>query len=241
MVSVVDLFQNETIEGLINKEILNDTLISYVVNIAHRQIDRICELVIECQQKLLWKNLKDDLNQGFLIFSWSLNHLKELLSSNESFLICVVDQKNNKLAGYLLLTSVNHLTEHISSEDGQFTLDETAITHEQWTHFISSPKIHYIEQTGVNPNYYRLGIGTHLISIAKKLSTEGLCTCVTFWPYSNDASTKLIVKNGFTPVASWHQFTCSEFSSFKSTVFVWFQVHRYDKVVILKNKVHNKR
>lgn len=226
MVSVVDLFQNETIEGLTKKEILNDTLISYVVTTAHRQIDRICELVIECQQKLLWKNLKEDsnydLNQGFLFFSWSLNHLKELLSSNESFLICVVDQKNNKLAGYLLLTAVNHLVEHISSEDSQFKLDETAITHEQWANFISSPNIHYIEQTGVNPNYYRLGIGTHLISIAKKLSGEGLCTCVTSWPYSNDASIKLKIKNGFIPVASRHQLTGLEFCPFESTVFVWF-------------------
>lgn len=96
------------------------------------------------------------------------------------------------------------------------------------TQLISSSNIHYIEQTGVDPNYHCLGIGTHLISIAKKLSNEGLTTCATVWSYSNDVSTKLKVKNGFSPVASWHQMTDSEFDqSFKATIFIWFSIQSF--------------
>ncbi len=56
---------------------------------------------------------------------------------------------------------MNNLIQHVSSELGQFKLDENVITDNQWKQFISSPHAHYIEQTGVAPEYHRLGIGSH--------------------------------------------------------------------------------
>jgi len=171
------------------------------------------------------KNLNDyDISQGFLAHEWSIESLKELLSSSASFLICIIDDKKDKLAGYLLLTSVNNLIQHVSSELGQFELDENVITNQQWKQFTSSPHVHYIEQTGVAPEYHRLGIGSHLITLAKNQSSGGLGTCVMFWPYCNSASANLKTKNGFQPVAIWHQIICPEFVPFKATIFIWSSV-----------------
>lgn len=227
---LVTLFEDNTKEGLIFKQELNNNLINYVVNISHSRIDSICELVIACQSKLLLKNLEKtfnyDINQGFLIHEWSIDHLKELLSSSTSSLICTIDHEKNQLAGYLLLASVNHLVEHISSKDGQFQLDENVITGQQWKQLISSPHIQYIEQTGIDPEYHRRGIGSNLITLAKNHSKEGLCTCVTVWPHCNDASVKLKTKNGFKPVGTWHQITSSELGPFKATIFIWSKINQ---------------
>jgi ribosomal protein S18 acetylase RimI-like enzyme len=227
--SLVTLFEDNTKGGLVCKQELKNTFISYVINISHTQIDNICELVIECQSKLLKHNLEKidnyDLNQGFLIHEWSLDSLKKLLSSSSSsLLICIIDDKKNKLAGYLLLTSVNNLIEHMNPEVGKFELDENVITDKQWKQFISSSHVLYIEQTGVAIEYHRLGIGNNLIALAKNQANEGLCTCVMFWPYNNSASANLKIKNGFEPVGIWHQIICPEFVSFKARIFIWSSV-----------------
>jgi len=118
-VSLATLFENDTKGGLVDKQELKNSFISYVINISHPKIDNICELVIECQSKLLIKNLNDDdITQGFLFHEWSIESLKELLSSSASFLICIIDDKKNKLAGYLLLTSIDNLIQHMNPELG---------------------------------------------------------------------------------------------------------------------------
>jgi ribosomal protein S18 acetylase RimI-like enzyme len=225
-VSLVTLFEDNTSGGLVCKEELKNTFIGYIINIFHTHIDRICELVIECQSKLLMKNLEKinnyDLNQGFLVHEWSLDSLKKLLSSSStSLLICIIDDKKNKLAGYLLLTSINNLIEHMNPELGKFELDENVIRDKQWKQLTSSSHVRYIEQTGVATEYHRLGIGSSLIELAKKQSSESICTCVMFWPYSNSASANLKIKNGFQPVGIWYQIICPEFVPFKATIFIW--------------------
>jgi ribosomal protein S18 acetylase RimI-like enzyme len=225
--SLAILFEDDTRGGLIDKQELKDSFISYIINISHINIDNICELVIECQSKLLIQNLEKindyDINQGFLFHKWSIDSLKELLSpsSSSSSLICIIDNKKNKLVGYLLLTSITHLVEHVTSEFGQLELDKNIITDEQWKQLISSPHIHYIEQTGVDAEYHRLGIGSHLIALAKNQSNGGLCTCVTCWPYCNSASANLKIKNGFQSIATWNQTICPEFVPFKATIYTW--------------------
>jgi ribosomal protein S18 acetylase RimI-like enzyme len=218
------LFENDTTGGLICKEKLRNTFIGYVINISHKQIDSICELVLECQSKLLLKNLEKidnyDLNQGFLIHEWSIENLKKLLSSFTSSLICIIDETRNKLAGYLLLTSIDNLIDHMNPEVGQFVLDQNFITDERWKQAISSPHIRYIEQSGVDTEYHRQGIGSTLIALAKNQSSQDICTCVMSWPYPNVASANLKTKNGFKPIGIWNQTTCTEFAPFKATVYM---------------------
>ncbi len=120
---------------------------------------------------------------------------------------------------------MNNLIQHVSSELGQFKLDENVITDNQWKQFTSSPHVHYIEQTGVSSEYHRLGIGNQLIALAKNQSSEGLGTCVMFWPYCNSASANLKIKNGFQPVGIWNQMICPEFVPFKARIFLWPSVN----------------
>ncbi|CAF1134176.1 unnamed protein product [Rotaria sordida] len=154
----------------------------YVINISHKQIDRICEFVINCQSKLLIKKFENtndyNINQGFRIHSWSIESLKLLLSSSTSLLICINDDKQNKLAGYLLLTSIDRRIHHMNPEVDQFILDENVITNERWEQLVSSPYVRYIEQTGVDIEYHRQNIGSTLIALAKNQSKEDIYTCV---------------------------------------------------------------
>lgn len=222
--SLARSFEDDAKNGLIFRQQFNDYLIGYIVSISHTKIDNISELVIECQSKLLMKNLEKrndyDRGQGFLIHEWTRDSLTKSLSSSGSFLICIIDSYKNHLAGYLLVTATHHLFQHVNSELGQLTLDENVLTDQQWKQFISS-HVHYIEQTGVDPEYQRLGIGNRLITLAKNQSTEGLYTCVIVWPYENTASTNLKRKNGFQSVGIWSQINCSESFPHKATVFIW--------------------
>jgi len=227
------LFECDLNQGLILKENLNEKFIGYIINIYHTEIDKICELVIQCQSKLLIENLtktkindqclinNNEFNQGFLIHQWSIEKLKEILSSSESSLICIVDENNNKLAGYLLLTSKKYFFEATNHELGEILLDNNRITDQQWKQYLLSSHIHYIKQIGVDKEYHRQGIATHLIILAKNQSNQGLCTLVMCSPYSNTASAKCFERNQFQSVAIWNQRVSQEFISFKATVFVW--------------------
>jgi hypothetical protein len=224
-VSLSLLFENDTTGGLVCKQNLHNNYIGYVINISHKQIDKICELVIDCQSKLLIKKLENtnnyDISQGFLIHDWSIDSLKTLLSPSTSSLICIIDDKKNKLAGYLLLTSIDDLVHHMNPEVGQFILDQNVITDERWKQLTISPHVRYIEQTGVAIEYHRQNIGSTLIELAKKQSNEDICTCVMSWPYSNVASANLKIKTGFQAVGIWNQTICTEFIPFKATVYLW--------------------
>ncbi|CAF1359665.1 unnamed protein product, partial [Didymodactylos carnosus] len=170
------LFESGTTGGLVYKQELKNNFISYAINISHKQIDRICELIINCQSKLLIKKFENtndyDISQVFLIHSWTIESLKLLLSSSTSLLICIINDKQNKLAGYLLLTSIDHRIHHMNPEVDQFILDVNVIANEQWEQLVASPYIRYIEQTGVDIEYHRQTIGSTLIALAKNQNQE---------------------------------------------------------------------
>jgi GNAT superfamily N-acetyltransferase len=235
-ISVSSLFECDTTGGLVCKQKLKNDFIGYVINISHTHIDNICKLVIECQSKLLLKNFQKqtndqhetnnyDTSQGFIVYEWSIDSLKKLLSWSTSLLLCIIDNNKSKLAGYQLLTPISNLIQYTDVKFGQLELDHSVITDEQWKQFISSPDVHYSEQTGVAAEYRGLGIGSSLIELAKRHSSKGICTGVIFWPYNNVASENFRKKNGFQPVAIWNQITCKDFVPFKSKIFIWFSVN----------------
>lgn len=231
-VSISSLFEDDTTGGLVYKQELKNDFVGYVMNISHINVDKICELVITCQSKLLLKNLQKqvidehesnnyDISQGFLVCEWSIDSLKKLLSSSTSLLLCITDNNNHKLAGYQLLTPPDHLIQYTDAKLGQLEFDHNAIADDQWKQLTTSPHdIHYLEEASVAPEYRCLGIGSSLINLAKIYSSEGIITDVIFWPYNNVASANLKRKNEFLPIGIWNQ-TTGEYASFKSKIFLW--------------------
>ncbi|UJR20236.1 hypothetical protein I4U23_023367 [Adineta vaga] len=221
------LFENNIKHGLVFQERVNEHLMGYIIDINHVEIDRICELVIQCQSNLLLENLRKqsndykEFNQGFLIHHWSLEKLKDILSSLKSLLICIIDTNKNNLAGYLLLTSSTYFHEDTNSQYGDLILDNNLITNQQWIQFISSPDIHYIKQIGVDKDYHRQGIATYLVKLSKTQSNQGLCTLVMLSPFSNMASENCFRKSQFQSIAIWNQRISEGFGPFKATLFIW--------------------
>ncbi|CAF1404945.1 unnamed protein product [Adineta steineri] len=229
---VLSLFECDLEQGLILKEKLHKNFVGYIINGYHKEIDKICELVIQCQSSLLLENFtkkindkdtanNNELNQGFIIHQWSLEKLKEVLSTPESLLVCIVDIENNKLAGYLLFASLKYLYEDISSQLGELILDGKVITEQQWKQYVSTIGVHYIKQIGVDKDYHRQGIGTHLIILSQKQSSQGLCALVLLSPYYNSASANCLEKNQFQPIGIWKKNTPEESVPFKAKLFIW--------------------
>lgn len=226
------LFESDSNEGLVAKKELKNGFIGYVIDIYHPHIDSIGKLVLECQSKLLLKNLPKkahendeiasyDTSGGFLIGEWSLDTLKKLLSSPTSLLLCIIDGKRNRLAGYQLLTPITNFSLIAQADPGLLELDHSVISEEHWKEFISSYDVRYSEQTGVAIEYRSLGIGSSLIDLAKSHSSQGICTDVIVWPYENVASVNYRVKNGFQAVG-FLNLTASEIPlPYKSKIFIW--------------------
>ncbi|CAF0799609.1 unnamed protein product [Adineta ricciae] len=219
---VRSLFEDDLYNGLVRKEDFSEYLIGYAINGNHVELDRISQLVIECQSSLLFENMRNSTDEaGFLVHQWSLGKLKDILSSPQSVLICIVDTAENRLAGYLLLTAIEYLRKDTDSQHGELILDKNSIADQQWIQLVSSPTIHYIKQIGVNKNYHRRGIATHLINLAKLQSSQGLCTLVIVAPYCNAASANCFRKNQFQPIADWNQKISQGFVPFTATLFLW--------------------
>ncbi|CAF3299137.1 unnamed protein product [Rotaria sp. Silwood2] len=210
--SLLSLFECDIAGGLVCKQQLKNDLITYMINISHIHINNICQLVIECQSSLLLKNFRKpindqdeinsyDTNRGFLIFQWSIDHLKKLLSTSRSLLLCVIDYNKNKFAGYQLLLSLTGLFQYMDSTYSHIEFDPT--------------------KTGVSLEYQGLGIASSLITLAKSHSIDGLRTNITYWPYNNIASEECKSKNGFECISIWHQTICEHFVPFKAKIFIW--------------------
>lgn len=229
---MISLFEGKTTEGLLCRKELRDEFIGYGVNIFHQNIDRIGKLVLQCQSKLLLKNLQEqthdehermnyDTTQGFMIGEWTLDTLKKLLSSSTSLLLCIIDKQRNKLAGYQVLTSISNFIEIIKGESGVLALDPTTITAAHWKEFISCSDIRYSEQISVAVEYRHVGIGTFLMELAKSHSIKGICTDVIVWPHNNVASINYHLKNGFQPIGIVNQTSSKNVVPYKSKLFIW--------------------
>lgn len=167
-------------------------------------------------------NIPESFKQtGFLLVPMTPGYVASLLEKKEGQIICVYLDKT--LLGYIILTIATEFEElYQNALTGRF---ETELNLSDIHDWLSDPTVGYIEQIAVRPGYSRMGIGSRLIQMGKKIKPHGLISDVFVYPVKNNPSLSFFLNQDFISPGILYQYPGANANfpyEHRTQVFFWY-------------------
>jgi O-methyltransferase involved in polyketide biosynthesis/GNAT superfamily N-acetyltransferase len=207
------LYENFILLVKKNSSIFNIYNVKKISKVLLDNNNPVIKKILNLQKNLIAKNNLDHYKTGFLVSSFQIQELINLIHRGSLYYI----EEKDKIIGYAIVTPLNDFFKLCTNNKSDHLINHSPLE------LINASLFCYLYQIAVDKDSQYKGVGTSLIKYIKENAGKNILTDILIKPIKNKASLNFFAKNNFKQYGNLFVNNYRDFGKLISKVLIWKQ------------------